>query len=99
MVEEMLAPRGIIVSHEPVRQWARKFGQNFATRIRRKLPAVGDKWHLGEVVIKIAGQKHWRWRAIDQDGIVLEILVQRRQDKRAAKRPLRKLLKKQRCPP
>src|SRR5246500_988237 len=59
MVEELLAARGIIVSHETVRQWARKFGQQFANRIRRRLPRIGDKWHLEEVVLKIAGVKHW----------------------------------------
>jgi putative transposase len=94
MVEEMLAARGIIVSHESVRQWARKFGQDFANRIRRRLPTAGDKWHLDEV-LKIAGKKHWLWRAVDQDGIVLDILVQSRRNKRAAKRLLRKLLKRQ----
>src|SRR3954469_2486109 len=99
MVEEMLAARGIIVSHESVRQWALKFGQHSANQIRRRLPAAGDKWHLDEVVLKIAGKKHWLWRAVDQDGIVLDILVQSRRDKRAAKRLLRKLLKKQRRPP
>jgi transposase-like protein len=83
MVEEMLAARGIIVSHESVRQWARKFGQAFANQIRRRLPATGDKWHLDKVVLKIAGKKHWLWRAVDQDGIVLDILVQSRRDKRA----------------
>src|SRR3954452_17619001 len=82
MVEEMLAARGIIVSHESVRQWARKFGQTFANRIRRRLPAAGDKWHLDEVVLKIAGKKHWLWRAVDQDGIVLDILLQSRRDNR-----------------
>src|SRR3954462_2676318 len=99
MVEEMLAARGIIVSHESVRQWALKFGQAFANRIRRRLPRAGEKWHLDEVVIKIAGKKHWLWRAMDQDGIVLDILVQSRRDKRAAKRLLRKLLKRQCRPP
>src|SRR5215210_3831916 len=99
MVEEMLAARGIIVSHETVRQWALKFGQAFANRIRRRLPCAGDKWHLDEVVVKIAGKKHWLWRAVDQDGIVLDVLVQRRRDKQAAKRLLRKLLKKQMRPP
>src|SRR5499426_4320174 len=69
MVEELLAARGIIVSHETVRQWARKFGQPFANRIRRRLPRIGDKWHLDEVVLKIAGVKHWLWRAVDQTGI------------------------------
>ena len=99
MVEEMLAARGIIVSHESVRQWALKFGQDFANQIRRRLPYAGDKWHLDEVAIKIAGKKRWLWRAVDQDGIVLDTLVQSRRDKRAAKRLLRKLLKKQRRSP
>ena len=95
MVEEMLAARGIIVSHESVRQWALKFGQDFANQVRRRLPCPGDKWHLDEVRIKIAGKKHWLWRAVDQDGTVLDVLVQSRRDKRAAKRLLRKLLKRQ----
>src|SRR3954469_21508096 len=90
MVEELLAARGIIVSHETVRQWALKFGQHFANQIRRRLPRGGDKWPLDEVVLKIAGVKHWLWRAVDQTGVVLDVLVQRRRDKRAAKRLLRK---------
>jgi putative transposase len=93
------AARGVIVSHETVRQWARKFGQQFANQIRRRLPRAGDKWHLDEVVLKISGVKHWLWRAVDQSGIVLDVLVQRRRDKGAAKRLLRKLLKKQMRPP
>src|SRR4051812_24106437 len=95
MVEEMLAARGIDVSHETVRQWARKFGQSFANQIRRRLPSPGDKWHLDEVCLMIGGKKHWLWRAVDQDGVVLDVLVQKRRDKQAAKRLLRKLLKKQ----
>ncbi len=95
MVEEMLAARGILVSHETVRQWARKFGQDFANRIRRRLPCAGDKWHLDEVCLVIGGTKHWLWRAVDQDGFVLDVLVQSRRDKRAATRLLRKLLKRQ----
>src|ERR671936_446859 len=93
MVEEMLAARGIIVSHETVRQWALKFGQGFANEIRRRLPRPGDKWHLDEVQIKIAGKKHWLWRGGDHEGGVLDVLVQSRRDKKAAKRLLRKLLK------
>src|SRR5437899_815654 len=93
MVEELLAARGIIVSHETVRQWALKFGQQFANQIRRRLPRGGDKWHLDEVALKIAGVKHWLWRAVDQTGIVLDVLVQRRRDKRAAKRLLRKQMR------
>ena len=95
MVEEMLAARGISVTHETIRQWGLKFGQVFANRIRRRAPRRGDKWHLDEVVISIAGKKHWLWRAVDQDGFVLDILVQSRRDKKAAKRLFRKLLKKQ----
>src|SRR5918992_2302631 len=95
LVEEMLAARGIVVSHETVRQWALKFGREFADRIRRRLPRAGDKWHLDEVAIKIAGVKHWLWRAVDQAGMVLDVLVQARRDKRAAKRLPRKLLKRQ----
>src|SRR5919198_4154188 len=95
MVEEMLAARGIVVSHETVRQWALKFGQEFANQICRRLPYPGDKWHLDEVGIKIAGETHWLWRAVDQHGIVLDVLVQSRRDAKAAKRLLRKLLKRQ----
>jgi putative transposase len=78
-----------------VRQWALKFGQSFANQIRRHLPAPGDKWHLDEVVINIAGEKHWLWRAVDQNGVGLDILVQSRRNAKAAERLLRKLLKKQ----
>ncbi len=86
MVEEMLTARGISVTHETIRQWDLKFGQEFANRIRRRAPHRGDKWHLDEVVISIAGKKHWLWRAVDQEGFVLDILVQRWRDKKAAKR-------------
>src|ERR1700761_2614238 len=99
MVEEIVAARGISVTHETIRQWGLKFGQEFANRIRRRAPRRGDKWHLDEVVISIAGKKHWLWRAVDQDGFGLDILVQSRRDKRAAKRLLRKLLKRQMRPP
>src|ERR1700726_2124316 len=68
MVEGLLAARGILVSHKPVRQWARNFGQQLANRIRRRLPRVGDKWHLDEVALKIAGVKHWLWPDLDQHG-------------------------------
>ena len=98
MVDELLAARGIVVSHETVRQWALKFGQAFANQIRRRLPAAGDKWHLDEVVQTIASVKHWLWRAVDQTGVVLNIPLQNRHDTHAAKRLLRKLLKRQ-CRP
>jgi putative transposase len=95
MVEEMLAFRGIEVSHETIRQWGLKFGREFANIIRRRLPRPGDKWHMDEVVLKIAGKKHYLWRAMDQHGVVLDVLVQSRRDRKAAKRLLRKLLKRQ----
>jgi putative transposase len=78
-----------------VRQWALKFAESFANQIRRRLPAPGDKWRLDEVVISISGRKHWLWRAVDQHGVVLDILVQSRRNAKAAQRLLRKLLKKQ----
>ncbi len=94
MVDELLAACGSIVSHDTVRQWVLKFSQAFANQIRRRLPAAGDKWHMDEVVLTIAGVKHWLWRAaVDQIGTVLDILVQSRRGTRAAKRLLRKLLK------
>src|SRR5215203_5650306 len=73
MVEEMLAARGVIVSHETVRRWALKFGREFANRIRRRLACAGDKRHLDEVAIRIAGVKHRLWRAVDQTGTVLDV--------------------------
>jgi putative transposase len=76
-----------------VRQWALKFGQAFANRIQRRLPTAGDKWHMDEVVLPIAGVKHWLWRAVDQNGMVLDILVQSRRDRQATTRLLRKLMK------
>jgi putative transposase len=95
IVEEMLAARGISVTYETIRQWGLKFGREFANRIRRRAPRRGDKWRLDEVAISITGKKHWLWRAVDQDGFVLDVLVQSRRDKKAAKRLFRKLLKKQ----
>ncbi len=98
-MDELLAARGIVVSHETVRQWGLKFGQDFANQIRRGLPAAGDKWHCDEVVVTTGGKRHWLWRAVDQDGRVLDILVQSRRNKEAALRLLHKLLKKQCRPP
>jgi putative transposase len=99
LVEEMLLERGIVVSYETVRRWALKFGPTYARRLRRRTPRRRDIWHLDEVVITIAGQKHWLWRAVDQDGYVLDEIVQTRRDTKAAKRLLKRLLKKQGCPP
>jgi putative transposase len=99
LVEEMLLERGIVVSYETVRRWALKFGPAYARRLRRKTPSRRDVWHLDEVVVTISGQKHWLWRAVDQDGYVLDEVIQTRRDTTAAKRLLRRLLKKQGCPP
>ena len=99
MVEEMLAARGICVTYETVRQWGKKFGKAFADQIRQRAPARGDKWHMDEVVVSIAGEQHWLWRAVDQNGFVLDVLVQRRRDTRAAQRLMRKLLKSAVTPP
>jgi putative transposase len=84
-VEELLFERGVVVTYEAIRQWCRKFGQQYANQLRRRRPRPGDKWHLDEVFLTIKGDRHYLWRAVDQDGNVLDILVQRRRDKRAAK--------------
>jgi putative transposase len=91
-VEELLAERGIAVSYEPVRRWCRKFGATFADRLRRRRCRPGDKWHLDEVQLKINGRKHWLWRAVDQAGVVLDILVQQRRNQEAAEAFLRRLV-------
>jgi putative transposase len=91
--------RGILVSYEAIRKWCRKFGQQYANQLRRRRPRPGDKWHLDEVFLTINGQHHYLWRAVDQDGHVLDILVQRRRDKIAAKTFFRKLLKGMRYVP
>jgi putative transposase len=95
----MLLKRGVLVSYETVRRWALKFGPDYARRLRRKTPSRHDIWHLDEVVITIAGRKQWLWRAINQDGYVLDEIVQTRRDTKAAKRLMKRLLKKQGCPP
>lgn len=100
MVEDLLAERGIIVSHQTVRMWVEKFGHQHARNIcRRSAGQFDGKWHLDEVVITMRGKKHWLWRAVDQDGFVLDVLVQSRRDTKAAKRLMRKLLKRQGAAP
>ncbi|MGO7078939.1 IS6 family transposase (plasmid) [Rhizobium leguminosarum] len=99
LVEEMLLERGIVVSYETIRCWARKFGPDYAGRFRRKSPRTSDVWHLDEVVVTIGGRKHWLWRAVDQDGYVLDEIVQSRRNTKAAKRLLIRLMKKQGCLP
>ncbi|WP_250126204.1 IS6 family transposase [Chroococcidiopsis sp. CCMEE 29] len=94
-VQKVLLYRGIDVSHEAIRAWCQKFGQQYANEIRRRRPRVGDKWHLDEMVVTINGEHYYLGRAVDQDGNVLDILMQRHRDKAAAKKFFRKLLKKQ----
>ena len=85
MVKDMLAARAIIVSYQTIRLRAEKFGRTFANQIRqRSRGQLGDKWHLDEAVMSIRGKKHWLWRAVDQDGFVLEVLVQSRRNAKAA---------------
>ncbi len=91
-VQEMMAERGVIVSYETIHQWCRKFGQTFANGLRRRRARPGDTWHVDEVFITIAGKTHYLWRAVDQDGNVLDILVQSRRDTAAARRFFRRLL-------
>src|ERR1700688_581335 len=94
-VEELLAERGLEVSYESVRRWVLKFGPVIARNLRRRRPRPSDRWHLDEMVVRIAGKHMYLWRAVDHEGEVLEILVQRRRDKRAAVKLMRKLLRKQ----
>jgi putative transposase len=93
-VEELMFERGIVVSYETVRRWCAKFGHQYASALRRRQPRPGDNWHLDEVFIKINGEQNYLWRAVDQDGHVLDILVQNRRDKTAARRFFRRLMKK-----
>src|ERR1700709_924036 len=92
-VELILAERGVIVSYESIRRRCLKFGASFASSLRRRRPRPGDKWHLDEVFIRIQGELHYLWRAVDQHGIVLDILVQSRRNAGAPKRFFRRLLK------
>jgi putative transposase len=95
LVEELLLERGIVVSYETIRRWGKKFGPDYARRLRRKQPSRNDIWLLEDVVISIAGKKHWLWRAVDQDGYVLDEIVRSRRNTKAAKRLLIRLLHKQ----
>ena len=94
-VEELLAERGLDISYETVRCWVRKFGPLIARRLRQCRPRPDNRWYLDEMVVRIAGAQMYLWRAVDHEGEVLDMLVQRRRDSRAALRLMRKLLKKQ----
>jgi putative transposase len=91
-VELILAERGIVVTHESIRQWGLKFGADFARKLHRRRPKTGDTWHLDEVFLRINGVLHYLWRAVDQHGVVLDILVQGRRNATAAKRFFKRLL-------
>jgi putative transposase len=91
-VEELMLVRGVVVSYETIRRWCAKFGQAYANQLRRRRPRPGDKWHLDEVFVKINGITGYLWRAVDQHGNVLDVLVQSRRNAKAAKRFFRKLL-------
>ncbi len=92
-VEDLLAKRGVIVSYETIRQWSRKFGAEYARTLKRRAGRLGDTWHLDELFVTIQGERQYLWRAVDQDGDVIDILVQPRRNRRAAERFFRKLLK------
>jgi putative transposase len=79
-VEELMAARGVLLTYEVVRYWCQKFGQAYANQLRRQRPKPGDKWHMDEVFLTIKGEWHYLWRAVDQDGNIRDILVQRRRD-------------------
>ena len=93
-VEDLLAQRGVTVSYESIRHWCETFGAAYARRLRRRAGPVGDTWHLDELFVTIRGQRQYLWRAVDQDGEVIDILLQPRRDRHAAARFLRKLLKR-----
>ena len=94
-IEDLLAERGVIVSYESIRRWCMTFGLDYARVLRKRQARLGDTWHMDEFFITINGQRHYLWRAVDQDGDVIDILVQSRRDTHAAKRFFRKLLKNQ----
>jgi putative transposase len=98
-IEDLLAARGIAVSYETIRNWCLKFGKQYCNQIRKNRGQLGDTWYLDEVFVKINGVLHYLWRAVDQDGDEIDILVQKRKNKKAARRFLRKLLKGQQAAP
>ncbi len=94
-VEDLLAERGLDVSYETIRRWVLKFGPIFARELRRRRARPSSTWHLDEMVIRIGGERFWLWRAVDHEGEILDMLVQRRRDTKAALRLMRKLIRKQ----
>ena len=92
-VEDLLAQRGITVSYESIRLWCNKFGSKYAQRLRRKHQGYGDTFYIDEVFVRIRGKQHYLWRAVDQDGEVVDVFLQKRRDGKAAKRFFKRPLK------
>jgi putative transposase len=92
-IEDLLAERGITVSFESIRLWCIKFGPKYARRLKRKHQGYGDTFFIDEVFVKIGGKQHYIWRAVDQDGAVVDVFLQVRRDGAAAKRFFKRLLK------
>jgi putative transposase len=95
----MLAQRGVEVSYEAIPQWCAKFGPGYAANLKRRRGRLRDIWHLDEVFVTIRGKRQYLWRAVDQDGDLIDILVQPRRNRRAAEKFFRKLLKGRGCAP
>jgi putative transposase len=98
-IEDLLAERGIVVSYESIRLWCNKFGPQYARRLKRRHQGFGDTFYIDEVFVKIDGMQHYMWRAVDQDGEIVDIFLQRRRDGEAAKRFFKRLLKTHRNEP
>ncbi len=94
-VEDLLAERGIEVSYETIRRWVARFGPAYAKRLRILRPKAHPQWHLDEIFVSIGGRRMYLWRTVDQNGEVLDVLVQAKRDKRAALKLMRKLIKRQ----
>ncbi len=98
-IEDLLAERGIVVSYESIRLWCNKFGPEYARRLKRRHQGFGDTFYIDEVFVKIDGIQHYLWRAVDQDGEIVDVFLQRRRDAKAAKRFFKRLLKTHRNEP
>jgi len=98
-IEDLLAERGVVVSYESIRLWCNKFGPQYARRMKRRHQGFGDTFYIDEVFVKIDGMQHCLWRAVDQDGEIVDVFLQRRRDGKAAKRFFKRLLKTHRNEP
>ena len=98
-IEDLLAERGIVVSYESIRLWCNKFGPQYARRLKRRHQGYGDTFFIDEVFVKIDGKQHYLWRAVDQDGEIVDVFLQARRNAKAAKRFFKRLLKSHRAEP